>query len=122
MTKTPTRFSVRKVKCCYRNAMIAGNPIEKTFERFAVYDKNWKTFGYVCGLNYDDCKYLMNPHNGAKYRRLFDDEASANKAAIEMNRLWNACGRPEMIKFSDWGEVKVEKTEAKYPWNQLKKY
>ena len=113
MTKTPTRFSVRKVKCCYRNAMIVGNPIEKTFERFAVYDKLWKNC-YGCGLHYDDCKYLMNPRNGDKFRRLSDIEEDAVKAAAEMNRLWNACGCPEMIKFNDWGEVKLEKMEAKH--------
>ena len=97
MTKTPTRFSVRKVKCCYRNAMIVGNPIEKTFERFAVYDKGWQ---------YDN------------FRRLCQTQEEAQKTAAEMNRLWNNCGCPEMIKFNDWGhDVKVEKTEAKCPWN-----
>lgn len=113
MAKNHTRFSVRKVKCCYRNSMIAGNPIEKTFERFAVYDKNWKTAGYDCGLNYDDCKYLMNPHNGGKYRRLFESEVEARKAADEMNRLWVSCQMPELIKFTNYGEVKVEETKAK---------
>lgn len=113
MPKTPTRFTVRKVKCCYRNSMIAGNPIEKTFERFAVYDKNWKTAGYDCGLNYDDCKYLMNPYNGGKYRRLCDSEEDAVKVAAEMNQLWINCQMPDHIKFNDWGDVKIVEMKAK---------
>ena len=113
MAKTPIRFSVRKVKCCYRNSMIFGNPIEKTFERFAVYDKNWKTAGYDCGLDYDDSKYLINPYNGGKYRRLFESEDEAYRAADEMNHLWINCQMPELIKFTGYGDVKVEETKAK---------
>lgn len=112
MPKTPTRFTVRKIKCCYRNSMILGNPIEKTFERFAVYDKLWKNC-YGCGLHYDDCKYLMNPRNGEKFRRLCDFEEDAVKAAAEMNQLWINCQMPDHIKFNDWGDVKIVEMKAK---------
>ena len=116
MTKTPTRFSVRKVKCCYRNAMIVGNPIEKTFERFAVYDKGWQ-YDNFRGLSPFN-NVLKNKMQSEKFRRLCETQEEAQKTATEMNRLWNNCGCPEMIKFNDWGhDVKVEKTEAKCPWN-----
>lgn len=96
MAKTRTRFSVRKVKCCYRNSMIVGNPIEKIFERFGVCDKDYKDDIYS-GLG-EDSKYLYRGYCRCKYapgdfsttrrwRRLCETKEEAQKIADEMNRL-----------------------------------
>ena len=115
MVKTPIRFTVRKVKCCYRNSMIAGNPITHSFERFGIYDKDWNNdrFRGLSAFN----NVLKNKNQSGKFRRLYDTREEADAAAAEMNRLWNECGRPAMIKFNDWGEIKLEKMESKYSWN-----
>lgn len=116
MAKQPTRFSVRKVKCCYRNSMIAGNPITKSWESFGIFDKGWQ-YDNFRGLSPFN-NVLKNKMQSGKFRRLCETQEEAQKAAAEMNRLWNNCGCPEMIKFNDWGDdVKVEKTEAKCPWS-----
>ena len=115
MAKNTTRFSVRKVKCCYRNSMLAGNPITKSWESFGIFDKGWQ-YDNFRGLSPFN-NVLKNKMQSGKFRRLYDSPDEAQKAADEMNRLWEACGKPDMIKFNDWGdEVKVEKTEAKCPW------
>lgn len=116
MAKPPTRFTVRKVKCCYRNSMIAGNPITKLFEMFGIYDKGWQTdrFGGLSPFE----NVLKNKMQSRKFRKqLYRTEEEARKDAEEMNRLWDNCGRPEMIQFSRFGDVKVKKTEAKCTWN-----
>ena len=34
------RFIVKKVKIVWRNSMIAGNPVVRSFQKFGVYDNN----------------------------------------------------------------------------------
>ena len=114
MSSKPNRFSVRKVKCCYRNSMIAGNPITHSFERFGIYDKEWNSDRF-CGLSAFN-NVLKNKMQSEKFRRLYNTRKEADAAAAEMNRLWDNCGRPAMIKFSQWGKIEVEQTEAKCPW------
>ena len=118
MAKNPTRFTVRKVKCCYRNSLVAGNPITKSFEMFGIYDKGWEYDNFCCLSPFENV--LKNKTQSRKFReRLFRLAEDARKAADEMNRLWESCGRPEMIKFNYWGdELQVEKTEAKCPWRR----
>ena len=40
------RFIVKKVKIVWRNSMIAGNPITRSFQKFGVYDRNWQNDNY----------------------------------------------------------------------------
>ena len=40
------RFIVKPVKIVWRNSMIAGNPITRSFQKFGVYDRNWQNDNY----------------------------------------------------------------------------
>lgn len=114
MSKTPTRFSVRKVKTCYRNSMIAGNPITVRFNRFGVFDKGWqKDQEYIRGFG----ETFVNSMNARKFRRVCQTETEAQALCDQMNKLWIDCGQPEMIRFNGYGDtVRVEATTAKNPW------
>lgn len=95
------RFTVRKVKTCWRNSMIAGNPIVRRFEKYAVEDRDWMNDRFS-GLPFHES--FVNQHaNTRKYRRLCDTKEEATDIAEQMNHLFEVAGKPTMIRFSKYG-------------------
>ena len=103
MPKTPTRFSVRKVKTYYRNSMIAGNPVERVFETYAVVDKYWDQDNW-CGRDVGrrdiGQEYYNQFQQTNKFRRICDTKEIAEKVAAQMNDLWVKNGCPAQIRFN----------------------
>lgn len=104
MPKTPKRFSIRRCKTCWRNNCIAGNPVERSFETYAVVDKNWEHDNWCGrGVYKSDigAEYYNQHQDTRKFRRICDTKELAQKIADEMNRIWNENGCPAQIKFND---------------------
>lgn len=81
------RFVVKSVKVVWRSSMIAGNPITRSFQKFGVYDRNWKNDHlFYCPNPGGE---FLSPINGQKYRVVFDNKDLAIKLANKMNELTN---------------------------------
>ncbi len=80
------RFIVKKVKIVWRNSMLAGNPIERSFVKFGVYDRNWQEDRYCCCPR-PGGEWATNNGQGRKYRVVVDDEAVAKLVAARLEEL-----------------------------------
>ena len=80
------RFIVKPVKIVWRNSMLAGNPIERSFKKFGVYDRNWKNDQW-CSCPRPGGEWATNNGQSRKYRIVVDEEDTAKKIAAKMNEL-----------------------------------
>ena len=80
------RFIVKKVKVVWRNSMLAGNPIERSFVKFGVYDRNWQEDRYCCCPR-PGGEWATNNGQNRKYRVVVDDEEVAKKVAARLEEL-----------------------------------
>ena len=80
------RFIVKKVKIVWRNSMLAGNPIERSFTKFGVFDRNWENDRF-CRCPRPGGEWATNNGQSRKYRLVVDDEAKANRIAAKLNEL-----------------------------------
>lgn len=95
-----SRFVVKPVKIVWRNNMIVGNPIERSFKKFGVFDRNWQNDRYCfCP---DPGGQFIADWQARKYRIVVDDEAMAKRIAAKMNELVGlVSGGPDcMIDFA----------------------
>ena len=95
------RFIVKKVKIVWRNSMIAGNPISRSFTKFGVFDHNWESDDF-CRCPRPGGEWASNNGQARKYRIVVDDEAKAKRIAEKMNELIGLVtdGRKCMIDFA----------------------
>lgn len=80
------RFIVKKVKIVWRNSMLAGNPISRSFTKFGVFDRNWESDHFCCCPR-PGGEWASNNGQSRKYRIVVDDEAKANRIAAKFNEL-----------------------------------
>ena len=80
------RLIVKKVKIVWRNSMIAGNPISRSFTKFGVFDRNWESDNF-CRCPRPGGEWASNNGQARKYRIVVDDEAKAKRIAEKMNEL-----------------------------------
>ncbi len=80
------RFIVKPVKIVWRNSMLAGNPIERSFKKFGVFDRNWESDRFCCCPR-PGGEWTSNNGQYRKYRIVVDDEAKAKKLADKFNNL-----------------------------------
>ena len=80
------RFIVKKVKIVWRNSMLAGNPISRSFTKFGVFDRNWKSDHFCCCPR-PGGEWATNNGQYRKYRLVVDDEAKADRIAAKLNEL-----------------------------------
>ena len=92
------RFIVKKVKIVWRNSMLAGNPIERSFTKFGVFDRNWESDHFCCCPR-PGGEWASNNGQSRKYRIVVDDEAKAKRIAAKFNELVS------MIQNGDTSEV-----------------
>ena len=94
------RFIVKKVKIVWRNSMIAGNLISRSFTKFGVFDRNWESDDF-CRCPRPGGGWASNNGQARKYRIVVDDEAKAKRIAEKMNELVGLVsdGRDCMIDF-----------------------
>ena len=94
------RFIVKKVKIMWRNSMLAGNPISRSFTKFGVFDRNWESDDF-CRCPRPGGEWASNNGQARKYRIVVDDEAKAKRIAEKMNELVGLVsdGRDCMIDF-----------------------
>ena len=94
------RFIVKNVKIVWRNSMIAGNPISRSFTKFGVFDRNWESNNF-CRCPRPGGEWASNNGQARKYRIVVDDEAKAKRIAEKMNELVGLVsdGRDCMIDF-----------------------
>lgn len=81
-----SRFIAKKVKIVWRNSMIAGNPIVRSFTKFGVFDRNWENDRY-CRCPRPGGEWPTDNGSNRKYRVVVDDEALAKKLACKLNSL-----------------------------------
>ena len=95
------RFIVKKVKIVWRNSMLAGNPISRSFTKFGVFDRNWESDHFCCCPR-PGGEWMSNNGQARKYRIVIDDEAKAQRIATKMNELVSlVSGGPDcMIDFA----------------------
>ena len=93
------RFIVKKVKSVWRNSMLAGNPIERSFVKYGIYDRNWQEDHYCCCPR-PGGEWATNNGQSRKFRLVLDDEAKAKRIADTMNALtWAIKGDKSQIEF-----------------------
>lgn len=94
------RFIVKPVKIVWRNSMIVGNPIVRSFKKFGVFDRNWQNDSY-CFCPNPGGQFVADWH-ARKYRIVINDEAKAKRIATKMNELVGlVSGGPDcMIEFA----------------------
>ena len=85
------RFIVKKVKIVWRNSMLAGNPIERSFTKFGVYDRNWENDRWCCCPR-PGGEWPTNNGQSRKFRLVVDDEAKAKCLADKLNELSESIG------------------------------
>ena len=104
------RFITKKVKIVWRNSMLAGNPISRSFTKFGVYDCNWQNDGYCWSPNPGGS--FVQDWQARQYRIVVDDESKASRIAAKLNELATAIGGEECaIEFG------VSKLHGVYPLN-----
>lgn len=89
-----SRFIVKKVKIVWRNSMLAGNPIERSFTKFGVFDRNWQHDRWCCCPR-PAGEWATNNGQSRKYRLVVDEEDKAKKVAAKLNELAEAIGGAE---------------------------
>ena len=111
------RFIVKPVKIVWRNSMIAGNPIERSFKKFGVFDRNWEHDRYCCCPR-PGGEWSTNNGQSRKYRVVVDDENLAKSIAEKMNALLQTVPNVQRIDFngiSSWlknaDEITIKKVE-----------
>lgn len=97
------RFIVKKVKVVWRNNMLAGNPIERSFVKYGIYDRNWQEDRWCCCPR-PGGEWATNNGQSRKFRLVVDDHERAVMIAIKMNSLV------------------AEKPNAQYDFNGLSSY
>ena len=112
------RFIVKPVKIVWRNSMIAGNPITRSFKKFGVYDCNWKN-DHFCSCPYPGGEWTTHNGQARKYRVVIDDEDLAKAVASKMNSLLQMVPNAKCIEFngiSSWlksaDEITIKKVEC----------
>ena len=111
------RFIVKKVKIVWRNSMIAGNPITRSFTKFGVFDRNWENDRYCCCPR-PGGEFATNNGQWRKYRVIVDDEAVAKKIAEKLESLLKMVPGTKQIDFnglSTWisSDETIEKISIK---------
>lgn len=91
------RFIVKKVKVVWRNSMIAGNPIVRSFQKFGVYDRDWENDRFYCPRPSGE---FVNQMAGRKYRVVVDDEELAKNIAARLEELLNTVPNAKRIDFN----------------------
>ena len=79
------RFIAKQVKIVWRNSMIAGNSISRSFTKFGVFDRNWQNDSY-CFCPNPGGQFVAD-WQAHKYRIVVDDETKAKRIAAKMNEL-----------------------------------
>jgi len=92
------RFIVKKVKIVWRNSMLAGNPITRSFTKFGIYDRNWKDDRFCCCPR-PGGEWATNNGQSRKYRLVVDDEQLAQKVADKLNELLELVPGTKCIDF-----------------------
>ena len=112
------RFIVKPVKIVWRNSMLAGNPISRTFKKFGVYDRNWQEDRYCCCPR-PGGEWATNNGQCHKYRVVVDNEELAKSIAERMNALLQTAPNVQKIDFngiSSWindaNEITIKKIEC----------
>ena len=106
-----SRFIVKKVKIVWRNSMLAGNPISRSFIKFGVYDRNWE-YDHFCSCPRPGGEWATNNGQSRKYRLVIDEEDKAKHITSKLNELTTAIdGEEYAIKFG------VSKLHGVYPLN-----
>jgi len=85
------RFIVKKVKIVWRNSMIAGNPVTRSFTKFGVYDRNWQHDRWCCCPR-PNGEWSTNNGQSRKFRLVLDEEAKAKCVADKLNELSKSIG------------------------------
>lgn len=96
------RFSVKKLKLCSRNSMIRGNPVERSFVMYGVFDRLAKddhSSGCYLG-GYELWKYGHWIDTVHDFRTVLESKDVAAAVAYQLNKLWNELGQPAKIGFS----------------------
>lgn len=105
-----SRFIVKPVKIVWRNSMLAGNPISRSFTKFGVYDRNWQNDGYCWCPNPDGS--FVQDWQARMYRIVVNEKDKAKRITSKLNELATAIGGEECaIEFG------VSKLYGVYPLN-----
>ena len=111
------RFIVEPVKIVWRNSMIAGNPVVRSFQKFGVYDRNWQNDPY-CRCSNPGGSFVSD-WQARKYRCVVDNMELAEKIADRMNLLLSSVPDAKIIDFngiSHWlksaDEITIKKVEC----------
>ncbi len=106
------RFTVRKISFVYRNSMLAGNPICKSFKMTVIVDRQWQN---GCkGLSFRGYEWSTRRVTGSsEFRAAFKDDAKAKEICKQMNELNEKYGAPTNIYFNadnawDWFDKELE--------------
>ena len=95
------RFVVKPVKIVWRNSMLAGNPVVRSFTKFGVYDRCWENDRF-CSCPRPGGEWATNNGQYRKYRIVVDEKDKAKLIAAKMNELVGlVSGGPDcMIEFA----------------------
>lgn len=111
------RFIVKPVKIVWRNSMISGNPVVRSFQKFGVYDCNWQNDPY-CWCS-DPGGSFVQLWQARKYRCVVDNMELAEKIADHMNLLLSSVPDAKIIDFSgvsryitDVNSISIKKIEC----------
>ena len=112
------RFIIKQVKIVWRNSMIAGNPITRSFKKFGIYDRNWQEDRY-CHCPRPCGEWATNNGQHRKYRLVVDNEDFAKTIAERMNSLLQSIPNVRCIDFngiSSWikdaNDITIKKVEC----------
>ena len=111
------RFIVKPVKIVWRNSMIAGNPITRSFKKFGIYDRNWQEDRYChCPR---PCGEFTTQMASRKYRVVVDNEELAKQIAEKLEALFRSVPNAKQIAFdgiSSWikdtNDIAIKKVEC----------
>ena len=98
--------------------MIAGNPITRSFQKFGVYDRNWKEDWY-CSCPRPCGEWATNNGQSRKYRVVVDNEELAKQIAEKLETLSRNVPNAKRIAFegiSSWmtdaDSITIKKVEC----------
>ena len=110
------RFIVKQVKVVWRNNMIAGNPVVRSFQKFGVYDRNWKD-DHFCYCPRPIGEFASSINN-RKFRVVVDNENLAKAIATKLEELLQLTPGAKHIDFNglsnyieDANEISIKKVE-----------
>jgi len=87
-----SRFIVKQVKIVWRNSMLAGNSVSRSFTKFGVYDRNWEHDRFCYCPNPGGEWASKNSYQPRKYRIVVDEKDKAKRIADKLNELTVAIG------------------------------